>query len=221
MSQSPWNEAHGDVKHSVQTLISAAVENGYVAEAVKFIGAGREDLDVRMLGEGRPFLLEFVNARSLPVSPHVLLGDQEEDGGRPRVFAEMEKKVNESTGLIQVRDIRAVGKEYVKELKNAAESKVKTYMALVWMAKPVSKAVLAELSTKGPFSIDQTTPVRVLHRRSLAVRKRMIHTISCKSINPHFMLITLRTEAGTVRPLYPPLGSRRAAPPAALCTSVQ
>jgi tRNA U54 and U55 pseudouridine synthase Pus10 len=31
------------------------------AEETKFVGSGREDLDVRMLGEGRPFFLEFLN----------------------------------------------------------------------------------------------------------------------------------------------------------------
>ena len=52
VSQSPWNEAHGEVKHSVQSLISDVVALHYGAEHVKFMAAGREDLDVRMLGTG-------------------------------------------------------------------------------------------------------------------------------------------------------------------------
>ena len=33
------------------------------------MGSGREDLDVRMLGEGRPFFLEFVNRWSKSLQP--------------------------------------------------------------------------------------------------------------------------------------------------------
>lgn len=200
VSQTPWNEAHGDVKHSVQSLIVAVVGSQYEAEHVKFMGAGREDLDVRMLGTGRPFLLEFVNARSLPTAPHVRVG-KEEVADRDATFSVLEDKVNQSTGLIEIRELRSVGKEWVKMLKNAGESKVKTYQAVVWMERPVSAAALQLLSDKAPFNIDQTTPIRVLHRRSLAVRKRMVHKIKCEAINPHFMIITLSTEAGTVTTL--------------------
>lgn len=198
VSQTPWNEAHGDVKHSVQSLIVAAVGSEYRAEHVKFMGAGREDLDVRMLGTGRPFLLEFVNARSLPTAPHVRIG-KDEVADRDAAYLVLEDRVNQSTDLIEIRDLRSVGKEWVKMLKNAGETKVKTYQAVVWMERAVSKSALEKLSGKAPFNIDQTTPIRVLHRRSLAVRKRMVHTIKCEAINPHFMIITLSTEAGTVR----------------------
>jgi tRNA pseudouridine synthase 10 len=200
VSQTPWNEAHGDVRHSVQSLIVAVVGSQYEAEHIKFMGAGREDLDVRMLGTGRPFLLEFVNARSLPTAPHIRVG-KEEVADRDATFSVLEDKVNQSTGLIEIRELRSVGKEWVKMLKNAGESKVKTYQAVVWMERPVSAAALQLLSDKAPFNIDQTTPIRVLHRRSLAVRKRMVHKIKCEAINPHFMIITLSTEAGTVTTL--------------------
>ena len=38
------------------------------AAAVKFHGAGREDMDVRMLGRGRPFILEVQDAKVLPLA---------------------------------------------------------------------------------------------------------------------------------------------------------
>lgn len=49
--------------------------------------AGREDIDVRMLGSGRPFALEVRNARALPPSPQQLAVMQRainEVGGRSR-----------------------------------------------------------------------------------------------------------------------------------------
>jgi tRNA pseudouridine synthase 10 len=34
------------------------------ADSCKFVTAGREDIDVRMLGRGRPFILEIFNPRN-------------------------------------------------------------------------------------------------------------------------------------------------------------
>lgn len=44
---------------SVEELISAEFINDAGAKGSKFHGAGREDIDVRMLGNGRPFILEL------------------------------------------------------------------------------------------------------------------------------------------------------------------
>lgn len=51
MSQSPWNEAHGDIGDSVQSLILKELGPHFNAGECKFMGSGREDVDVRMLGE--------------------------------------------------------------------------------------------------------------------------------------------------------------------------
>ena len=45
--------------------MSSQVRALYGVTEHKFISAGREDIDVRMLGEGRPFVLELLNPRHL------------------------------------------------------------------------------------------------------------------------------------------------------------
>ena len=63
MPQSPW--LIGDVrkgKSSVHEVIANGIARAGVAaraESVKFHAAGREDIDVRMLGNGRPFMLDL------------------------------------------------------------------------------------------------------------------------------------------------------------------
>lgn len=42
------------------------------AREVKFCSAGREDVDVRMLGTGRPFYLEFIDPHQTTLSPETL-----------------------------------------------------------------------------------------------------------------------------------------------------
>lgn len=72
ISQSPWvveEERMGDA--SVQELIAEKVTPAFQADDYKFSAAGREDIDVRMLGDGRPFLLELLNARRVPCREEV------------------------------------------------------------------------------------------------------------------------------------------------------
>lgn len=49
----------GSVQEAVQDLVMPHVR----ADSCKFQTAGREDIDVRMLGQGRPFIMEFFNPR--------------------------------------------------------------------------------------------------------------------------------------------------------------
>lgn len=53
------------------------------------------------------------------------------------------------------------------------------------------------VTTQKDLEIDQKTPIRVLHRRSSSVRKKVIHSISVDIINPHFLIVDLVASAGT------------------------
>lgn len=53
VSQTPWNEKYGKLELSVQSLIADQIVEVYKPQQVKFMAAGREDVDVRMLGDGR------------------------------------------------------------------------------------------------------------------------------------------------------------------------
>ena len=63
---------------------------------MKFSSSGREDVDVRCLGRGRPFVVEFLNPRKTDVSVQEILKCQQ--------------KVNEGTNLISIRDLQLVSK---------------------------------------------------------------------------------------------------------------
>ena len=45
--------------------------------------------------------------------------------------------------------------------------------------------------------LEQRTPLRVLHRRSLLDRPRTIHSITALRINDHWLQVDLETQAGT------------------------
>lgn len=68
LCQSPWIlQGQRVMEESVAELIVAQVEPhfGVAAGTAVFSSSGREDVDVRCLGRGRPFALEIADARRL------------------------------------------------------------------------------------------------------------------------------------------------------------
>lgn len=68
----------------------------YEVPDFRFSSSGREDIDVRMLGEGRPFVLEIVNPRRTQFSAMEYLA--------------MQNAINASTSLIRIRDLQRIRK---------------------------------------------------------------------------------------------------------------
>lgn len=146
----------------------------------KFHSAGREDIDVRMLGQGRPFLIELIDSRRAGPSFAKAGGG----GGANATGAslsscmasaqELEAAVNAATDDVQVRNLSVVGPEVFQQLKDGATSKRKNYCCLVALTKPVTPAELEEkLARLVDLTVLQQTPVRVLHRRTQMVRKKV------------------------------------------------
>jgi tRNA pseudouridine synthase 10 len=73
ISQTPW-VVDGATKGSgsVSDLISVHFLPHFRASEAKFSSAGREDCDVRMLGTGRPFYLEFLDPHVVSMTPQQL-----------------------------------------------------------------------------------------------------------------------------------------------------
>ena len=64
LPQSPWyigRERRGTT--SVEEYLSAPVLAHFGSSRAKLISGGREDIDVRMLGNGRPFVLEIIEPK--------------------------------------------------------------------------------------------------------------------------------------------------------------
>jgi len=186
LSQTPW-VINGVRKtpYSVEELLGNPVVELMQASGFMFSSSGREDVDVRMLGDGRPFMLEIHN----PKHPNCT-EDQ---------IAEVERKINESTKLIQVRDLQMIAKSDCNKIKLGEENKRKTYRCVVHVSKelfPADFECLDKLKNN-PFELAQETPIRVLHRRSLSTRMKWIYNLTYERINSQFLLVDLETQAGT------------------------
>ncbi|XP_065155524.1 tRNA pseudouridine synthase Pus10 [Atheta coriaria] len=186
LSQSPWvvdgvklmdtsvQEIMFDV---ISIMLSTPVDN------LKFSSSGREDCDVRCLGKGRPFYIEILDPKKTQFS-------FEE-------FRRIENKVNKSE-LIKIRDLQMVARSDTNYIKQGEESKTKNYVALCVTKQKVTQEMLDKINDYGEVEIQQKTPIRVLHRRPLAVRPRMILSMKATlTENEHCFELEVVTQAGT------------------------
>lgn len=125
---------------------------------------------MRMLGQGRPFIMEFVNPK-LSTSGAAAVNDETLRGLM-------------KTDLVFCHDFKIVDRQFFDSLKEIETSKAKSYSCIVWVQRKISPADCEKLSQQvRELAVQQTTPVRVLHRRSLAVRDKVIHRLRATFIN--------------------------------------
>ncbi|XP_015783433.1 putative tRNA pseudouridine synthase Pus10 [Tetranychus urticae] len=186
LCQTPWIiDGVRRMESSVQDLIVNEIEKRVKYEKAKFSACGREDVDVRMLGDGRPFVVELMKPEVNNISDQVL--------------DEIEQEINTNCTEIKVRDLQLTVKEEVKvQLKLGETDKTKRYRALCCINRPLTEMDFQKFQSIKDLTINQKTPIRVLHRRSLLNRPRVIHRISAeKTEDDHKFIIELTTEAGT------------------------
>jgi tRNA pseudouridine synthase 10 len=184
LSQTPW-EIDGKKMYptSIEEEIAKWIHPYYKSDSYKFHSGGREDIDVRMLGGGRPFCLEFTNPRRI-----LTIGQKE--------LTEMEKSINESPD-VNVRDLYITDDTCFARLKESETEKIKSYCAVVYCKRALKPEDLEPLNKILDLKVQQKTPLRVLHRRTQMVRTKIIHKIRPVWINEHFLKVYLLSSAGT------------------------
>ncbi len=163
---------------SVEELVAAPLLTATGAEGTRFHGMGREDIDARMLGDGRPFVLELLRPRKRTVD----LGAATQD------------VLKGSGGRVEVRNLRSADAHDVERVKEASPEK--SYRIGVLGGVPVAK-VNETLELVVGRAIAQRTPTRVAHRRSDRVRSRRIVAARLVDANEGRFTLDVRTEAGT------------------------
>ncbi|XP_047063960.1 tRNA pseudouridine synthase Pus10 [Lolium rigidum] len=186
VSQSCWiidDERMGEA--SVEEIIGEHVRAICRGDGCKFHAAGREDIDVRMLGSGRPFLIEVLNVRSIPSANEV---------------QQIADKINSSEKKhVRVRNLNLADSEIWSMMREGEAEKQKQYAALIWTSRPLTDDDLQKISVVKDMEIIQNTPIRVLHRRSPLERKRIIHWMEIEKVegSSNYYLLHLCTQAGT------------------------
>ena len=165
---------------SVEEIIGKPFLDVTGGEESSFHASGREDIDARMLGTGRPFVIEITK----PKKRFLNLGEL-----RVAVNAFGERKV-------QVSKLRFADRDRVRYLKKG-ESTQKEYRVLIEFEKKVVTKDLRMLKEKlTNLKINQRTPIRVMHRRADLTREKYIYDVNIKKLKPKKAEMKIRCQGG-------------------------
>ncbi|ARS90234.1 tRNA pseudouridine(54/55) synthase Pus10 [Natrarchaeobaculum aegyptiacum] len=164
---------------SVEQAVAPHVVAAMDGDEGTFHGAGREDVDARMLEDGRPFVVEVKRPQQ-----------------RDPDVETLEAEINDAAdGAVEVEGLRLATYEMVERVKEHDASK--HYRADVAFADPVDEesfqTALAELSGT---TVDQYTPERVDHRRANLTRERTVYEIDGDLHEPTSAEVRLHGEGG-------------------------
>ncbi len=163
---------------SVEELISEHFLKLTKGREAKFHGAGREDIDVLMLGSGRPFVLEIKEPRI-----------------RNLDLAEIEEKINEiNEGKTAYHGLKLCERPRKAEIKQSSPDTYKVYNAIVKCDEAFNEDKLKELLELD--EIQQQTPLRVLRRRADMVRVKHVLDLSYEIIDDNTFSMKIKTEGG-------------------------
>ena len=164
----------------MQDLIGEPFRLVLSAEDTSFHGMGREDIDVRCLGRGRPFVLEAKR-------PKVRRTDLEEV---------MEVVNSNASGKIEISDLRWTNRSEVSRIKETRAEK--SYTIRFSIEEPPEVPFIVEsISNLSGVTLEQQTPKRVSHRRADRNRKRKVVSINNVVVEDNEVQFSVRCEAGT------------------------
>jgi len=165
---------------SVEELVSKPLLEAAEGEKTSFHASGREDIDARMLGNGRPFVIEISKPKK-----------------RFLDLKKLEAAVNTNAeGKVEVSKFRFTNKDVVRRLKKG-ESAQKEYRVLIEFENAVSEKDLRLLEEKlSGALLKQQTPLRVLHRRADLTREKYIYEVKVKKVALKRAEMKIRCQGG-------------------------
>jgi tRNA pseudouridine synthase 10 len=163
---------------SVEEWVASPFLEATEAAGERFHGAGREDIDARMLEAGRPFVLELRAPRR-----------------RTLDLEGLRRAVNRSAaGRVEISRLAYACRKTV-ELVKETEAR-KRYFAKVEFAEGLDGEALTGALRFLIGRIAQRTPNRVAHRRADRVRIRRLYEATGRMTDPRHGEIELTTEGG-------------------------
>jgi len=165
---------------SVEELIAKTALLLTQGEDESFHGAGREDIDVKMLGNGRPFILEVKNPKKRKIDLNYL---------KDLINQKNLKKIN-------VIKLKFSNKDEIKKIKGRNYKKTYRVEIICTTNFDIEKLKKAALSLRGKI-ISQYTPTRVARRRANLYRDRKIYNIDIESVDKNEATLKIESQSGT------------------------
>ena len=165
---------------SVQEIVEGPFLQATQGVKSSFHASGREDIDARMLGNGRPFVIEITEPKKRFLDLKKLM-----------------KEVNvQGKGKVQVSQLQLADKDVVRNLKKG-ESTQKEYRLIMEFEKQIAAKDLRLLEVRLTNAlVKQQTPLRVVHRRADLTREKYIYEVNVKKMSPQKAEMKIRCQGG-------------------------
>lgn len=168
---------------TVEELVAKPILTASGAGRTKMHSVGREDVDARMLGRGRPFVLSLAEPRR-----------------RSFDLGAVETAINRDyPDEVEVLDLQFADSCLLKKVTTISPDK--SYRAEVECLTPAGRGSVIRLADINGLQLEQETPRRVLHRRKNLLRRRCVRSCAVDISEPgdavRRFTLTLRCESGT------------------------
>ncbi len=166
--------------HSIQSLVCEPMVEFMGASSDAFHGMGREDIDVRCLGEGRPFVAELKSPLRRTVD-----------------YDKLTKSINKAAkDQIEIHGLRASNRAEVSRIKETKAEKSYT-IRFACDHKLTDEEITTKIQSLSGKTLEQQTPQRVAHRRADLVRSRKVISIEEILVEGNEIQFAVRFESGT------------------------
>nr|AIE96214.1 major facilitator permease superfamily protein (PUS10) [uncultured marine group II/III euryarchaeote AD1000_74_G12] len=166
--------------HSIQSLVCEPLIESSGASSDSFHGMGREDIDVRCLGDGRPFVAELKS----PLR-------------RTLDLEKLTKNINKAAeNQIEIHGLRLSNRAEVSRIK---ETKAEKSYTICFTSDHglTDDEIHTRIQSLSGQMLEQQTPQRVAHRRADKVRQRKVISIENILIADQEIQFDVRCESGT------------------------
>jgi len=164
---------------TVEGIVAKVLVDLSGATDESFHGAGREDIDARMLGEGRPFVLELKKAKRRSID-----------------LVHATERINQSNS-VKVSNLQFCEKNVIRQLKTGSASDRKVYRAMCSIENFTEEDKLLVEKLSFPLAIEQRTPQRVSHRRADIIRKKNVFSVEVLSYSTDSVELEIAAQGGT------------------------
>lgn len=185
ISQIPWITRCGVKKYplSIQEYVEKTLKDLFKASKILIHAAGREDVDARMIGSGRPLVVEI----KAPFR-------------RDLNIEFINKYINLIGGVpVKLYVEGAAPRKYIRLLKESSKRSSKVYRICAYSPfKDVDEGELRKLEEMFNNTIvHQKTPLRVLRRKKREhVRARRVYSVRATRITPRVFEALVHCEGG-------------------------
>ncbi len=166
---------------SVEGIIGEVMKEVFQAEDYTIHASGREDVDARMLGNGRPFIMEIKKPKVRRVD-----------------LRQLENLINSrSVGQVEVIDLNYSKRSEIRKLKEMSDRIRKRYRAIVEVEGSISDEDVRRLEEFfRDRLINQRTPKRVLWRRADIVRRKRVYWLKARKLDDRHLEVEVECDGG-------------------------